>query len=202
MAIIARRHGMFSAERMLVIAVLCLLVLGCMAQVIDEDALRKLTLPEQRGVIASVEALPDGHTIAVAYSKGGGIALVDTSTWNIVRSIPLDGFRDGVRLTTSHAQRTELYDNRVVRDSVQKQIEREMAAGLWSADIASGRLKGSITLRITVDTKGRATSVFVPESDLPINWKNAVKDHWYDHRFDLRLPKGHTEQVEIALHFP
>lgn len=105
-------------------------------------------------------------------------------------------------LVAAQAQRTELYDNAIVRDSIDTQIRRELAAGLWSADVASGKLNGSITLRITVDAKGRATSVFVPECTLPIAWKNTVKDHWYDHRFDLRLPKGHTEQVEIALHFP
>lgn len=101
-----------------------------------------------------------------------------------------------------HAQRTEPCDNHVVRDSLVNQIHRELEAGLWSADIVSGRLTGTITLRITVDAKGRATSVFVPGSTLPINWKNAVKDHWYAHRFDLRLPKGHSEQVDIPLHFP
>lgn len=105
-------------------------------------------------------------------------------------------------LTAAQAQRTELYDNAIVRDSIAAQIHRELAVGLWQAERTSGALNGSITLRITVDAKGRATSVFVPECTLPIAWKNTMKDHWYDHRFDLRLPKGHTEQVEIALHFP
>jgi hypothetical protein len=101
----------------------------------------------------------------------------------------------------ANAQRAGIYDNAVVRDSVEKQIHRELAAGLWSAEISSGSLTGDITLRITVDAKGRAISVFVPENTLPVNWRNAVKDRWYDHRFDLRLPKGHTEQVDVALHF-
>lgn len=102
----------------------------------------------------------------------------------------------------ARAQRMELYDNAVVRDSVDRQIHRELDGGLWRAEISSGALNGTIALRITVDAKGRAITVFVPASTLPIAWKNTVKDHWYDHRFDLRLPKGHTEQVEIALHFP
>lgn len=91
-----------SPERMLALALLCLLMLGCAAQVINEDALRKLPLPERPGAIACLEPLPDGHTIAAAYSKGGGIVLVDTSTWSVVRSIPIDGFHDGARLTASN----------------------------------------------------------------------------------------------------
>lgn len=102
----------------------------------------------------------------------------------------------------ARAQRAELYDNAVVRDSVDHQIHRELDGGLWRAEISSGALNGTIALRITVDAKGRVISVFVPASTLPIAWKNTVKDHWYDHRFDLRLPKGHTEQVDIPLHFP
>ena len=45
-------------------------------------------------------------------------------------------------------------------------------------------------------------TVFIPSSTLPIPWKNAVKDHWMDHRFGFKLPKGHRETVTVALHFP
>ena len=79
---------------------------------------------------------------------------------------------------------------------------RERTAGLWSEALASGDLHGSATLDLVIEDKGRVQSVFVRESDLPIAWKNAVKDHWYEHRFGFRLPKGHTEKITITLQFP
>jgi hypothetical protein len=107
-----------------------------------------------------------------------------------------------IAATGLRAQRMEVYDNAVVRDSVNAAIMRDLATGLWAADITSGALAGQITLQFTIDFKGRATSVFVSSSTLSIPWRNAVKDHWYDHRFDIRLPKGHTEKVDVHLHFP
>lgn len=107
-----------------------------------------------------------------------------------------------IAVTGLRAQRVEVYDPAVVRDSVNVAIARELANGLWAAEIASGALAGEITLQFTLDFKGRATSVFVASSTLSIPWRNAVKDRWYDHRFEIRLPKGHTEKVDIHLHFP
>ncbi len=98
--------------------------------------------------------------------------------------------------------KVEVYDDAIVRDSVNAAIQRELGAGLWAKDIASGSLIGDIGLRFTIDHKGHANSVFVPNSTLPVKWKNLLTDHWYDHRFDIRLPKGHVEKVDIQLHFP
>ena len=100
------------------------------------------------------------------------------------------------------AQRVELYDNALVRDSVLADFARERAAGLWSEALASGELHGSATLDLVIADKGRVQSAFVKESDLPIAWKNTVKNHWYDRRYGFRLPKGHTEKITIELHFP
>ena len=100
------------------------------------------------------------------------------------------------------AQRVELLENEVVRDSVWAAIQRERAEGLWAEAIASGELKGMAALEMVIDDKGRVESVFVRESELPIKWKNAVKDQWFDRRFNFKLPKGHKEKITIQLQFP
>lgn len=100
------------------------------------------------------------------------------------------------------AQRPELYDNVAVKDSMVSTIARDRAEGLWAEPIAGGELKGSAVLDMVIDDKGRVESVFVKESDLPIAWKNAVKDQWYDRRLGFKLPKGHKEKITLELHFP
>ena len=87
---------------MCLLAVGSLLVLLCTAQVVNEDALRKLPLPQRPGALASLAALPDGHTIAAAYSKDGGLVLIDTATWTITRTMTVQGFSGGARLTASN----------------------------------------------------------------------------------------------------
>ena len=99
---ILRPHGPLTLERMCLLAVGSLLVLLCTAQVVNEDALRKLPLPQRPGALASLAALPDGHTIAAAYSKDGGLVLIDTATWTITRTMTVQGFSGGARLTASN----------------------------------------------------------------------------------------------------
>jgi WD40 repeat protein len=88
-------------ERALVVAIGSLITLGLSAQIIDEDRLRRIDLPQRDGVIACMEMLPDGHTLALGMSKGGGLVLLDTNGWTVAREIPLDGFRDGARIRSS-----------------------------------------------------------------------------------------------------
>jgi hypothetical protein len=101
-----------------------------------------------------------------------------------------------------HAQKEELYEKAAVQERVQAAIANELREGLWAEAIAGGELTGEIDLELTIDDKGRAETVFVPRSTLAVNWKNRVKDQWMDHRFDLRLPKGHKETVTVSLRFP
>ncbi|MBL0128489.1 MAG: hypothetical protein IPP83_13775 [Flavobacteriales bacterium] len=101
-----------------------------------------------------------------------------------------------------HAQRPVLNDAEVVRDSVQTAITRDRAEGLWAEVIASGDLKGSAVLDMVIDDKGRCESVLIRESDLPIKWKNAVKDQWFDRRFAFKLAKNHKQKISITLQFP
>ncbi len=100
------------------------------------------------------------------------------------------------------AQRVELYDNAAVRDSMLATITRDRAEGLWAEAIAAGELRGTAVLDLVIDDKGRVESVFLKESDLPIAWKNAVKDQWYDRRLGFKLPKGHKEKITLELQFP
>lgn len=71
------------------------------AQIIDEDALRRIELPDRPGMIAGIIPVGDGRTVALSMSKGGGVLLVDTATWSVVRALPASGFHDGARLTAS-----------------------------------------------------------------------------------------------------
>lgn len=96
-----RTHGPFTLERLCLLAIGSLLVLLCMAQVVNEDALRKLPLPQRPGALASLAALPDGHTIAAAYSKDGALVLIDTGTWSITRTLKIPGFSGGARISTA-----------------------------------------------------------------------------------------------------
>ena len=64
---------------------------------------------------------------------------------------------------------------------------RERALGLWAEALASGQLAGSATLDLVIDDKGRVRKRIVKESDLPIAWKNTVKDQWYDRRYGFKL---------------
>ncbi|HRH37763.1 MAG TPA: hypothetical protein PK760_05430 [Flavobacteriales bacterium] len=102
----------------------------------------------------------------------------------------------------SVAQSSKIHENGVVKDSVSASIKRELMDGLWAEAINAGELVGSITLDMVIDDKGRVESVFVKESDLPVNWKNAIKDRWFDRRFAFKLPKGHKEKIDITLQFP
>ncbi len=102
----------------------------------------------------------------------------------------------------ARGQRPELYDNAAVQDSARNAIARELKEGLWAEAITSGALAGDVLLELTIDDKGRVETVYIPSSTLAIAWKNTVKDHWMDHRFGFKLPKGHKETVTVALHFP
>lgn len=107
-----------------------------------------------------------------------------------------------VGAATALAQRPLLVGQQVVHDSVMAAISRDLAAELWAEEMASGTLKGYANLEMVIDEKGRCESVRVVESDLPISWKNVVKDQWFDRRFDFKLAKYHKEKIMIRLRFP
>lgn len=104
--------------------------------------------------------------------------------------------------TASNAQRPVLAGAQQVRDSVLAAISRDFAEGLWAGQMASGELAGSAELEMVIDEKGRCESVRLVSSDLPIAWKNAVKDQWFDRRFEFKLAKYHKETITIQLRFP
>lgn len=127
----------FTWERLCALAVGSLLVLLCLAQVINEDALRKLPLPQRPGVIAGLEVMPDGHTIAAGFSKDGGLVLLDTNGWRIVREIPVRGFPDGPRLSASMDGRYLLLKN-IGRLTVEGR--RDMKGEQAVLDVSAGRI--------------------------------------------------------------
>ena len=94
-------HPILSLERLLLIAVACLLVLFTQAQILDEDALRKVALEAHEGAITCLEAMPDGHTIVAGCGDNGGLLFIDTVGWRITRRLPLNGFTDGPRIRAS-----------------------------------------------------------------------------------------------------
>lgn len=100
------------------------------------------------------------------------------------------------------AQKPILNDAATVRDSVTATIARDLGEGLWAEQRASGELKGNAVLEMVIDDKGRCESVRMVESDLPIAWKNAVKDQWFDRRFAFKLAKYHKERITVELRFP
>ena len=78
-----------------------LAVLSTKAQIVNEDALRKVELPASDGLISCLVAMPDGHTILIGYTKGAPLRTIDTSGWNVVRTIPAASWPDGPRLEVS-----------------------------------------------------------------------------------------------------
>lgn len=100
------------------------------------------------------------------------------------------------------AQKPVLHDSAAVHDSVTAAITHDLGKGLWAEERANGALRGTATLEMVIDDKGRCESVRVVESDLPITWKNAVKDQWFDRRFDFKLAKYHKERITVNLRFP
>lgn len=100
------------------------------------------------------------------------------------------------------AQRPELRDSELIRDSVSAALHRELADGLWANAIAAGELKGNIVMDMVVEEKGRVETVFTSSYTVPVSWKNIIQDYWIDHRFGFKLPKGHKEKVTIELTFP
>lgn len=100
------------------------------------------------------------------------------------------------------AQKPVLHDAAAVHDSVTAAITRDLSKGLWAEERASGALRGTAMLEMVIDDKGRCESVRMVESDLPITWKNAVKDQWFDRRFDFKLAKYHKERITVNLQFP
>lgn len=87
-------------ERVLIVALVCLAALLATAQVVNEDALRRIELPAREGVIASLVELPGG-TLAAGISKNGGVLLIDTTSWTVKREIAVAGYHAGARLSAS-----------------------------------------------------------------------------------------------------
>lgn len=100
------------------------------------------------------------------------------------------------------AQRPELREHDLVRDSVNAALHRELADGLWANAIAAGDLKGNIVMDMVVEEKGRVETVFTSSYTVPVGWKNIIQDQWINHRFGFKLPKGRKEKVTIELNFP
>lgn len=105
------------------------------AQLIDEDALRRIDLPDRPGMIAGITAVGDGRTVAVSMSKGGGVLLVDTATWTIARVLSTPGFHDGARPTASndgrflHLAELYRYANLGRKDLKGRQVVLDLATG-------------------------------------------------------------------------
>jgi len=87
--------------RALAVALLCLAVLVATAQVLNEDDLRKIELAGNTSTLVELECLPDGHTIWAIGAKGDRILVIDTISWNVVKTIPIDGFERGATMTAS-----------------------------------------------------------------------------------------------------
>lgn len=105
-------------------------------------------------------------------------------------------------IAAAHAQKPVLAGEQQVHDSVMISIHRDFAGGLWAEEMTTGDLHGDATLEMVIDEKGRCESVRMVESDLPIAWKNAVKDQWFDRRFPFKLAKYHKEKITLHLRFP
>lgn len=105
-------------------------------------------------------------------------------------------------IPAAQAQKPVLAGEQQVHDSVMIAIHRDFAEGLWAEEMTTGDLHGDATLEMVIDEKGRCESVRVVESDLPIAWKNAVKDQWFDRRFAFKLAKYHKEKITLHLRFP
>ncbi len=88
-------------ERWLLVALACLLLLITQAQVVNEDDLRKVRLSAHEGPITCIEPMPDGHTLVAGCGRNGGLLFIDTVGWRTVRTLPLDGFKDGPRIRCS-----------------------------------------------------------------------------------------------------
>lgn len=87
--------------RWLLVAVGCLAVLMTQAQILDEDHLRKVQLVAHEGPITCLEPMPDGHTLVAGCGRNGGLLFIDTVGWRTVRTLPLNGFKDGPRIRCS-----------------------------------------------------------------------------------------------------
>lgn len=113
----------------------CMLQFATTAQIIDEDALRRIDLPERPGMIAGIATVGDGRTVAVSISKGGGVLLVDTATWTVVRTLPAPGFHDGARPTASqdgrflHLAELYRYANLGRKDLKGRQVVLDLSTG-------------------------------------------------------------------------
>lgn len=107
-----------------------------------------------------------------------------------------------VSAITLCAQRPELVGETMIHDSVMAAVGRDFTEGLWAEEMTSGSLKGHALLEMIIDDKGRCESVRLVESDLPIAWKNTVKDQWFDRRFAFKLAKYHKQKISIQLQFP
>ncbi|MCC7503072.1 MAG: hypothetical protein IT229_11115 [Flavobacteriales bacterium] len=94
-------HLILSWERLFLLALACLVVLFTQAQILNEDALRKVGLAAHEGSITCLEPLPDGHTIVAGCGDNGGLLFIDTVGWRITRRVPLTGFKDGPRIRAS-----------------------------------------------------------------------------------------------------
>ena len=113
----------------------CVLQVAATAQLVDEDALRRIDLPERPGMIAGITPVGDGRMLALSMSKGGGVLLVDTATWTVARALPTPGFHDGARLAAStdgrflHLAEQYRYANLGRKDLKGRQVVLDLGTG-------------------------------------------------------------------------
>jgi hypothetical protein len=65
--------------RWFLVALASLVVLLAHAQVINEDALRKVKLADHAGPITCLEVLADGRTVVAGCGSNGGLLILDTA---------------------------------------------------------------------------------------------------------------------------
>lgn len=87
--------------RALLVALLGLAVLWATAQVVNEDDLRKYTLAGNQAAIVDLTYLPRTPDVWALCASGDKILVVDTTGWNVVRTIPITGFTHGAALSSS-----------------------------------------------------------------------------------------------------
>jgi hypothetical protein len=121
------RTAIPSTSRSLSLAGLVFSALPMVAQVVNEDDLRKQELRGNDAALVALEYVPEGGTVWALVAQGDRIQEVDTATWSVRRSIPLQGFGQGAALTASPDGRYMLLKGSPPPSSPDKRREAHLA---------------------------------------------------------------------------
>ncbi|MBK8499067.1 MAG: WD40 repeat domain-containing protein [Flavobacteriales bacterium] len=98
------KRSQHAPERLLLLALLCLLALLGVAQEHvqrDQDEAERIAITGNQAITSCLELMPDGHTLLVGTTQDHPVYVMDTRDWTVLRTIDVDGYYAGPEVKAS-----------------------------------------------------------------------------------------------------